>query len=534
MAQKPNVLLAVGPLLQREVDLDELLEQLVDQIAQALAADRGTLYLVDPEAGELFSQGGAPARAQADPAEARAGHRRHRRRDRADASTCRSAEGDRRFFREIDRQTGYRTRSVLAAPLRDRDGNVIGVVQVLNAKRGSFSAADEEYLKRLAAEAALAVENTSLYALVRPRRRATRSAPAACATATTGSSASRRRCSAVYALTRKAAATDATVLLRGESGTGKELIARAIHYNSAAARRAVREGRLRDAPADADGERAVRPRARRLHRRRGARARQVRGGRTAARCSSTRSASCRCRCRPSCCASCRTASSSASAARARSSADVRVVAATHRDLEAMVGRGQFREDLYYRIKVVQMLLPPLRERGAEDMMRLAEHFLDVYGASTASRCSVSAQRRATRLVAASLARQHPRARELHRERGGAVRGQRDRRRAPGAAARPRRGAADPRRIPPAPARRRRARPHPARPSPPSTATAPAPPSYWASAATRSSASSRSTARPRRWRGGRRCQRGARARRRATARRGRRGCCRAGRAAARRR
>ncbi len=57
---------------------------------------------------------------------------------------------------------------------------------------------------------------------------------------------------------------------------------------------------------------------------------------------------------------------------------MRVVTATHRDLEAMVGRGQFREDLYYRVKVVQLVLPPLRERGAEDIIRLAEHFLDVY------------------------------------------------------------------------------------------------------------------------------------------------------------
>ena len=53
---KPSVLLAVGALLQREVDLDELLDKIVHRIAEAVSADRGTIYLVDPEAGELFSR----------------------------------------------------------------------------------------------------------------------------------------------------------------------------------------------------------------------------------------------------------------------------------------------------------------------------------------------------------------------------------------------------------------------------------------------------------------------------------------------
>jgi Nif-specific regulatory protein len=59
--------------------------------------------------------------------------------------------------------------------------------------------------------------------------------------------------------------------------------------------------------------------------------------------------------------------------------DVRVVAATHRDLEDAARRGAFRRDLFYRIKVVSISLPPLRDRGGDDIAQLARHFLRLYG-----------------------------------------------------------------------------------------------------------------------------------------------------------
>jgi two-component system response regulator AtoC len=57
--------------------------------------------------------------------------------------------------------------------------------------------------------------------------------------------------------------------------------------------------------------------------------------------------------------------------------DVRIVAATNRDLEAMMLRGEFREDLYYRLKVIEVTVPPLRERRGE-IVHLTEFFIDRY------------------------------------------------------------------------------------------------------------------------------------------------------------
>lgn len=69
--------------------------------------------------------------------------------------------------------------------------------------------------------------------------------------------------------------------------------------------------------------------------------------------------------------------------------NTRVIAATNRDLSAMVKDGTFREDLFYRVSVIPMELPPLRERGS-DIAELAEHFIGKYCAQTGRTIAISA------------------------------------------------------------------------------------------------------------------------------------------------
>ncbi len=365
------ILLAVGGLIQREVAIDELLQRMVDLIAEKMNADRGTIYVVDRGKREVFSKAAhlpeiEEIRLQL--GQGVAGFVA----ESGQVVNVPTTTTDARFFAGIDQRTGYRTSSILAVPMRDREGQIIGVVQLLNKKSGSFPLEDEGLLVALAEQAALAIESTTLYRdLAREPEEDQRPLPLAGRfNLIVGESELLQR---ACRLTRKAAATEATILIRGESGTGKELFARAIHVNSARAEgpfvkvdcAALPEtlienelfGHERGAFTGADqrsigkfdaaeggtifldeiGELPLAVQGKLL---------RVLQDREYDRVGGTETVS----------------------------ADVRVVAATNRDLERMVAEGRFRSDLYYRIKVVQLELPPLRERGRADIRRLAQHF----------------------------------------------------------------------------------------------------------------------------------------------------------------
>ncbi len=185
---------------------------------------------------------------------------------------------------------------------------------------------------------------------------------------------------AVKALLQKIAASPAsTVLLTGESGTGKDLAAKVIHYDSSRASQAVHEHHLLGAARDAARERAVRPRARRVHRRRPPEARPARDRPTAGTVFLDEIGEMV----PALQAKLLRFLEEKTFKRVGGSADihvdVRVIAATNRNLQEEVRQGTFREDLFYRLNVLPIVLPPLRER-ADDIPLLVTFYVDAYNA----------------------------------------------------------------------------------------------------------------------------------------------------------
>jgi signal transduction histidine kinase/putative methionine-R-sulfoxide reductase with GAF domain len=153
----------VGVALGTTLDLDQLLELILEKITDLLQADRATLYLLDEARGELVSRiavGDAIRSVRMRVGEGIAGMVARTGR----TIRVRDAYRDKRFTRDSDELPGYRTQSILAAPMKNHLGRIIGVVHVLNKKsRRDFSAGDEALLNAFATEAAVSIDNSRLF-----------------------------------------------------------------------------------------------------------------------------------------------------------------------------------------------------------------------------------------------------------------------------------------------------------------------------------------------------------------------------------
>jgi transcriptional regulator with GAF, ATPase, and Fis domain len=279
---------------------------------------------------------------------------------------------DPRFGQSVDNQSGYKTQSLICVPLVDPDGGKVGVFEVINKKDGQFTDDDRETLELLGAQVTVALTNTiERESLLRANAQFTDEATTRAQIIGTTPAIETLR-----STVERVASTNLPVLILGESGTGKEVVARAVHYNSRRRNqpfipvncaaiaetlleselfghekgaftdaRETRQGKFELASGgtlflDEIGDMSAGGQAKLL---------RVLEEKTVYRVGGTQPIH----------------------------TDVRIIAATNRNLADTVQAGKFRQDLFFRLTVVTLQLTALRERR-DDIIPLAEHFLDQF------------------------------------------------------------------------------------------------------------------------------------------------------------
>ena len=279
------------------------------------------------------------------------------------------AYSDSRFDNSVDQASGYTTRNLLCGPLRDSQGSLIGAFEVINKKQGVFTGDDEQSLAELGVQAANALQNLKeRERLIRSRQQLTERLTQE--VKVIGESPA---IVALRATIGRLATTDLPVLILGESGTGKEVVSQALHYqgpradhpfiavNCAALSETLLESELfgHEKGAFTDAHETRQGKFELAHEGTlfldeigdmspGGQAKLLRvlEHKVVTRVGGSQTIP----------------------------IDVRVVAATNTNLAEAVREKRFREDLYYRLTVVTLDLPALRDRP-EDTLPLAEHFL---------------------------------------------------------------------------------------------------------------------------------------------------------------
>lgn len=160
--EEEAILLEVNSAVSSDLDIETLLSKVMQATTRLLDAERSTLFVYDSEADELWSRVAEGVGSKEIRFPAGAGIAGEAFKERT-VLNIPDAYADARFNQDIDRQTGFRTRSILCLPIQDKLGDPVAVMQVLNKRGGPFGSHDERRLKAFSAQIAVALENARLF-----------------------------------------------------------------------------------------------------------------------------------------------------------------------------------------------------------------------------------------------------------------------------------------------------------------------------------------------------------------------------------
>jgi len=168
--EKMAILLDVATSVTQTLALPSLIRKIVAKVTEILHCERCSFFVFDREAGELWSMEAHGSELKEIRFPVSAGLAGHTART-GEVVNIDDAYRDPRFNPEIDKASGYRTRSVLCVPTLDHDGSAMGVTQAINKIGGPFAAEDVGMLKAISSQIGVAVENAQLYARTESMKR---------------------------------------------------------------------------------------------------------------------------------------------------------------------------------------------------------------------------------------------------------------------------------------------------------------------------------------------------------------------------
>ena len=282
------------------------------------------------------------------------------------------------FYKEVDSRTGYRTKTILAVPIKNLREEVVGVCEAINKLDGLFTCDDAQLLETFAAHAANAIETALVIEALKREQGRNEPKDKLQQRVEIGQPYLRNlvgmspQIQTIIRLIDQIRESSVDVLIQGESGTGKELVAKALHYNSPRYNQpfvALNCAALPDNLVEAELYGIERGVATGVEKRMG-KFEAASGGTLfldeigdlslAAQAKMLRVLQERAVDRVG--------------GQRPIPVDVRIIAASNKNLDEASKAGTFRADLYYRLKVVRIQTPALREI-AEDIPLMAKHFL---------------------------------------------------------------------------------------------------------------------------------------------------------------